>query len=219
MYDFFWRLSKWFPSLSKEQLIAFAQHRDLLLRYNQRLNLISPHTVQKIDQIHFADSILGCQYIHSFLSSQTSVLRDTLYDLGSGNGFPGIIFSILYPNQKVCLVEIQPRKVEYLKQLVFLLQLKNISFSHKDASSLHPQSVTYAMTRAYKPISYLLSTHSKIFSSKTHVFHFKGKNWQKELNMDESKNQKWKHVLLGSYQLPDQKEKKNLFILRSSYLL
>ena len=226
MRDLFWRLPQWFPFLSRQQQVVFLQYRDLLLYYNKKINLISSGTVQEMDCVHFTDSIFGSQCIYSFLSSQSSSFhsKDTLYDLGSGNGFPGVVFAILYPHQKVCLVEIQSKKIEYLRQLISLLELQNVSLFHGSALSLSPQSVVYAVTRAYKPISYLLFKHRRIFSSQAQIFHFKGKNWQKELDRknigdkDSDKNRQWEHILLEKYQLPDKNSIRKTFIVKSSFI-
>ena len=218
-HDSYWRLSQWFPFLSEEQQLSFLKQRDFILRYKDKINLISKHTVREMDQIHFADSILGCRFIQHYLYTSSILWKDSvLYDFGSGNGFPGIVFSILYPDCKVCLVETKEKKSIFLKQLIHLLQLKNASVFHGSTLSFEEKSIALVITRAYQAIADLLSAHNKIFSFGAHVFHFKGKNWEKEKAELPIKYQKeWETTLLATYQLPDQQVKKDFHILRSSY--
>ena len=217
--EFCWRLDQWFPFLSEKQKVSFLKQRDLILQYRDKINLISKNTLKEIDKLHFADSILGSQLIQNFLYKSFSVCNDVLYDFGSGNGFPGIVFSILYPNYKVCLVEINGKKAELLKQFIYLLKLKNTFVFYGDAMSIKKGSVVLAMTRAYKPIANLLFTHNGVFSSHAHVFHFKGKNWEKEKAPFGSQYVKrWGNTLLGKYHLPDESIKKEFYIIKSSCL-
>ena len=116
-----WRIKEWFPDLESKILIQFESFFELVVRHNKTINLISPKTVPVADALHFADSILGSQIIADDITGLKSIA-----DFGSGNGFPGIVFGILYPDIEVNLVDYDPRKVEFLNHVVATLSLRNI---------------------------------------------------------------------------------------------
>ena len=96
-----WRIKEWFPSLSEKTHQQLKVYHSELLKFNKVVNLISSKTVPHADAIHFADSLLAAEQV-----IKKAIQFEPLYDLGSGNGFPGLVYSILYPDQKVILVDI-----------------------------------------------------------------------------------------------------------------
>ena len=53
-------------------------------------------------------------------------LPQTAIDLGSGAGFPGVPFALLAPEVQVTLIESQQKKATFLKELIRVLELKNV---------------------------------------------------------------------------------------------
>src|SRR6267154_6122106 len=91
-----WRIRDYFKEVPDESLEYFKLFQVELLKFNQRLNLISVNSESNADIVHFYDCIKASQYL-------TGQLEDveTVDDFGSGNGFPGLIFSILNPKKKM----------------------------------------------------------------------------------------------------------------------
>ena len=85
-----WRINTWFPDLSEDVKKKLKILHDDLLKFNKTNNLISIKTIGHADAIHFADSILASKAIYS------SMNIDEIYDFGSGNGFPGVVFALMY---------------------------------------------------------------------------------------------------------------------------
>ena len=117
-----WRLDAWFPNLSTETQEKLKIYRDELMKANKLISLISVKTIFAADAIHFADSIMACQIIQEADPAMTEI-----YDLGSGNGFPGLIYALLFPKVKVVLVESELKKADYLKRMVDILALSNVA--------------------------------------------------------------------------------------------
>ena len=84
-----WRIDAWFPDLSKTTVELLKKYRDELMSANKAAQLISTKSIFHADALHFADSILASRIIQ-----EDSPLVGEIYDLGSGNGFPGIIYGI-----------------------------------------------------------------------------------------------------------------------------
>ena len=55
---------------------------------------------------------------------------DTLFDVGTGVGFPGVVLKIMYPNLKVALIDSLQKRVNYLNEIIKELDLKDIEAFH-----------------------------------------------------------------------------------------
>jgi 16S rRNA (guanine527-N7)-methyltransferase len=109
-----------FIELDEMRLRAISKYIDLLLKWNARINLTAIHEPKEIVQRHFGESLFTAKY----LLEQSPV--GTAIDLGSGAGFPGVPFALLAPDIQVTLIESQNKKATFLKELIFLLELKNV---------------------------------------------------------------------------------------------
>ncbi len=98
--------------VSRETIDRFAIYRDLLIRWQRRINLVGPSTIAEIEQRHFADSLQLAP-----LLGQT----ETIADLGSGAGFPGLILAMVLAERdggKVHLIESSGKKCAFLREVV-----------------------------------------------------------------------------------------------------
>ena len=91
-------LSSWI-GLSELQIDQLYQHYELLLRWNQRMNLTTVKPGSETVIRHYCESLFFAAHL-PVKEQDTSVL-----DLGSGAGFPGIPMAILRPEWRVTLVE------------------------------------------------------------------------------------------------------------------
>jgi len=93
--------------VSRETQDKLEQYHALLLKWQKAINLISPGTVETAWHRHFEDSL----QILSLISENTK----TLYDLGSGAGFPGLVAAMCRPDLDVHLIESDERKGQFLR--------------------------------------------------------------------------------------------------------
>ena len=91
----------------KEQLEIY---KDFLIEYNKHTNLTRIIDENDIYLKHFYDSLTIVKYID--LSN-----KNTLLDIGTGAGFPGMVLKIVYPNLDVTLLDSNNKKITFLKQL------------------------------------------------------------------------------------------------------
>lgn len=92
--------------VSHETLERLRQYHALLLKWQQKINLISPNTVSDAWKRHFIDSTQLAPLIPEGITS--------LYDLGSGAGFAGMVLAILRPDIHVTLIESDAKKCAFL---------------------------------------------------------------------------------------------------------
>ena len=105
------------PFLPSEELddalLALVErHLDLLLRWNQRMNLTGLRTPEEIVTRHFGESLFAARQL---------LARDattTTFDFGSGAGFPGLPFKYWAPGLRLTLIEGHGKKATFLKEVV-----------------------------------------------------------------------------------------------------
>lgn len=112
-----------YPALnvSKEQARKFQIHFERILVRNPGLNLISKGSAEHAFESHYADSILASDFIEKHLDNL--VVRE----LGSGAGFPGIVFAIRNPHKKLEIYEKHREKREFLISVVEELGLEKVT--------------------------------------------------------------------------------------------
>jgi 16S rRNA (guanine527-N7)-methyltransferase len=122
-------------SLSPEQLAQFARYRELLLDWNQRVNLTSITNPQEVLTKHFLDS-LACILAIPAERWQEPL---TLLDVGSGAGFPGLPLQIVFPHWQITLLEATGKKVRFLEAAISELELQAHAIQGRAEELAHDQ--------------------------------------------------------------------------------
>ncbi len=192
-----WRIDSWFTDLGDKGKVLKKFHAELI-QSNKVINLVSAGSIVNADQIHFSDSIIACRII--FKASKGA---KEIFDLGSGNGFPGVVYAILFPEVVVNLVESDSRKCEYLRTLVTRLDLKNVKVIEKQIEALPADSVKFAFSRGLAAIPKALLMTRKIFALGGTLYHIKGTEWPLEIaEMPTQLCSFWRSGLVSEYSLP-----------------
>ncbi len=120
-----WNLFAKQESLSLEQVDLFKRYLALLLSWNKKINLTTITDPQKVVYYHFQDSLVLKRIVD--LATMSNIA-----DIGSGGGFPGIPLAIVYSHLDVVLIEVNQKKINFLKEVIATLQLKNVFISDYD---------------------------------------------------------------------------------------
>ncbi|MCI0575640.1 MAG: 16S rRNA (guanine(527)-N(7))-methyltransferase RsmG [Chloroflexi bacterium] len=123
----------WGLELTAGQLAHFARYQELLLAWNERLNLTAITGPADIQVRHFLDS-LSCTLVTGDLTGQRVV------DVGAGAGFPGLPLKILYPGLQLVLVESMVKKTRFLEAVVADLGLQDVAILAERAETLGQQA-------------------------------------------------------------------------------
>lgn len=119
--------------LTSQQLEKLNQFYELLISWNQKMNLTRIIKKEDVYLKHFYDSLT--------LSKVIDLKQDlTLCDVGSGAGFPGIVLKICFPNLKITLLDSLQKRVNYLNEIIKELDLKNIEAIHTRAEDYAKQN-------------------------------------------------------------------------------
>jgi 16S rRNA (guanine527-N7)-methyltransferase len=107
-------LSPFGLQLASEQIGRLSTYLDLLLRWNEKINLTAIRSAEECITRHFGESL----YLARFAE-----LRGGLLDIGSGAGFPGLALMIAFPELQVTLLEPVAKKRAFLKEVARLCEL------------------------------------------------------------------------------------------------
>ncbi|MFN7906368.1 MAG: 16S rRNA (guanine(527)-N(7))-methyltransferase RsmG [Pseudobdellovibrionaceae bacterium] len=193
-----WRIKDWFSFLSDKQLEQFQTYATELLNANKTSNLIPSKSISALDLVHFADSILASQLIY-----QKNPGLKSIYDIGSGPGFPGVVFGIMYPEVRVNLVESDGKKADFLRSQIALMGLSNVLCLQRSIETLPDDSIEYAVSRNYAQLTKSLISTRKCFKKGGVYFHMKGDEWSMEVSQIPTQLcSQWEVALFGDYKLP-----------------
>lgn len=109
---------------SKDKL--FKQYMDMMLRYNQKINLTAITEESEIIEKHFIDSL-------TVLESGKIQSGCRLIDIGAGAGFPSIPIKIMNENISVTMLDALQKRVDFLREVIKELGLKDIEALHMRA--------------------------------------------------------------------------------------
>ncbi|MGN1337591.1 MAG: 16S rRNA (guanine(527)-N(7))-methyltransferase RsmG [Candidatus Coprovivens sp.] len=109
--------------LKEEQLKNLDIYCKFLIEYNSHTNLTAITEEEQVYLKHFYDSL-------TILKSIDMNKVESLIDIGTGAGFPGMVIKILFPEIEVTLLDSNNKKINFLKELAQKLNLKKINFYH-----------------------------------------------------------------------------------------
>ena len=119
-------------SLTEVQEAQLEQYYQLLVQYNEHMNLTGITEHGEVYLKHFYDSLTLIKAIHL-------EKIQTLCDVGTGAGFPGIVLKIVFPKIQVTLLDSLNKRIEFLKVVIQELHLTDIE-------AIHTRAEEYAMT-------------------------------------------------------------------------
>lgn len=138
---------------SPEVISKFALLKELLVDWNEKINLTAITESEEVDIKHFIDSAtcLATGYIKD---------GDEIIDVGTGAGFPGVPIKILNESLQVTLLDSLNKRIKYLEDVVSKLELKDVKLVHSRAedggvNKLYREKYDVALSRAVAAMNVL----------------------------------------------------------------
>ncbi|MDE5599564.1 MAG: 16S rRNA (guanine(527)-N(7))-methyltransferase RsmG, partial [Ureaplasma sp.] len=109
-------------NLSDDKLDLIFKYKDFLQSQNKISNLTRLDSEKLVYSSYFLESLMP------FINMNFKpVQNQSLLDIGTGSGIPGVLLKIVYPELNVTLIESNSKKINFLSKLIELLKLENIS--------------------------------------------------------------------------------------------
>lgn len=144
-----------------------------LLKWNKAFNLTAITSEQEALDLHLIDSVAISPYIKKY---------DSLLDVGTGGGLPGIPLAILNPDKQFSLLDTNSKKTRFLKQTVYELGLKNVEVIHSRVQDFsHNSGYACILSRAFASIRDMVDWTSHLLAEDGHWCAMKGVYPEEEL--------------------------------------
>lgn len=197
--------------LSEEQKEMFYEYMNILLEWNQKINLTTIIKPEDIIIKHFIDSLTVLKYIKNE--------KINVIDIGTGAGFPGIPIKIANESNNVTLLDSLNKRVVFLDNVINELKLKDIVAVHARAEEYIKKEkreiYDIAVSRAVANMSTLLEYLLPYLKINGICVCMKGPNIEEELeNSKKALNiLGGKIIKIDSFNLPDG-SKRNIIIVK-----
>lgn len=197
-------------NITEEQINLLDKFYNLLIGWNEKINLTTITNYEEVYLKHFYDSLT--------LFKEVELNKDIkLCDVGSGAGFPGIVLKICFPNLKITLVDSLQKRVNYLNEIIKELGLKDIEAIHtrmEEYSKIHEEEYDIITARAVANLNTLLEISVKSLKLNGYLVLMKA-NCEEELN--NCKNAVFslscKITNINEFKLPKEESKRTLITI------
>jgi 16S rRNA (guanine527-N7)-methyltransferase len=144
-------------ALDARQAAQVETYLDLLLRWNQKINLTSIRDPEQAVIRHFGETI----FIQTL-----EALAGSLLDIGSGAGFPGLALKIVFPSLPATLLEPVAKKRAFLKEVIRCCEIDAVEVRPERLEEIVRQGLqfTVATARAVGPINWLVEQSIAVLS-------------------------------------------------------
>ena len=197
--------------LTKEQIEKYYNYMNLLLEWNEKINLTAIIDPKEIILKHFVDSLTIAKYVKD---------DEKLIDVGTGAGFPGIPLAIVKENTDIVLLDSLNKRINFLQEVKENLKLENITTIHGRAEEFgknkkERETYNIATSRAVAPLNILLEYLIPLVKVGGKAICMKGSN------IEEMENAKNALEILGGkiekieeITLPNSDIKRNIIIVK-----
>ena len=171
-------------SLTPKQLSDFTVYYELLIEWNEKMNLTAITDPQEVAIKHVVDSL-------SCMDTEFLPENCTLIDVGTGAGFPGFPIKIMRPDIRLTLLDSLNKRVSFLKEVGSRLDIQDVNYIHGRAEEVartkeHREKYQVSSARAVARLNILCELCIPFLSLNGCFIAPKGAQYQEELN--EAKN-------------------------------
>lgn len=168
--------------LEEKQIEQFYQYMQILLHWNEKVNLTAITKPEEIILKHFIDSMTIQKYIEP---------NQKLIDIGTGAGFPGIPLKIIRKDIQIILLDSLNKRVQFLNTVIEQLELEKIETVHARVEEFgknkkYREQFDYATSRAVANLTTLSEYLLPLVKIKGKCISMKGSNIKEEI--DQSQN-------------------------------
>ncbi len=193
---------------TEDQLEKLNKFYNLLIEWNKKINLTRIVDEKDVYLKHFYDSLT--------ITKEVDLSKvNTLCDVGTGAGFPGIVLKIMYPNLQVTLIDSLQKRVNYLNEIIKVLELTDIKAIHSRGED-YKGNFDVVTSRAVANIEKLVK-YTMHLVSKNGVFIAMKGNIDNELtdSIKQKLSKKYKIIKINKFKLPIEESDRSLVVMKN----
>ena len=182
--QFIEELSKIGIQLSEKQLEQLHIYYEMLVEWNKVMNLTGITEEDQVYLKHFYDSL-------TIVKAVDLKQEETLCDVGTGAGFPGLVLKICFPHLNVTLVDSLQKRLTFLEEVIKKLDLNGVETVHARAeeySLATREKYDVVTARAVAPLSILLEYCAPLVKVGKYFVPMKGNIAQEILSIENAIN-------------------------------
>jgi len=186
----------------------FETYKRELVEWNRRIDITSIATDEDMAIKHFIDSLLPSVFIKN---------GAFVMDIGSGGGFPGIPLKIYKPDLRMILLEASEKKVVFLKHIIRILGLKNITPINQRAEdkgfrTVMKETVDVVLSRAFSRFKDFFDIARHYVRPGGMVIGMLGREWERAIQEADSliKTYGFEVKITRHFELPRQKGQRTI---------
>lgn len=194
---------------TEEQLSQLDKFYHLMLEWNEKINLTRITAEKEVYLKHFYDSLT----LNKVIDLKNV---NTLCDVGTGAGFPGVVLKIVFPNLRITLIDSLLKRVNYLNEIIKELKLQDIEAIHSRGED-YKGEFDVVTSRAVANIEKLVD-YTMHLVSKNGVFVAMKGNIDKELTESVAKklNKKYRIIKIEKFTLPIENSERSLVVIKKA---
>ena len=123
-------------TLTQTQFNQFDKYYEMLVEWNKVMNLTGITEYEEVNEKHFVDSL-------ALVKALDISKVQTVIDIGTGAGFPGIPLKIVYPELEVVLLDSLNKRIKFLDEVIRTLGLEKIR-------TIHGRAEDFAKKKEYR---------------------------------------------------------------------
>lgn len=193
---------------TEDQLKKLEKFYQLLIKWNKMINLTRITEEKDVYLKHFYDSLTLNKVIELDKIN-------TLCDVGTGAGFPGIVIKIMFPNIKITLIDSLNKRINYLNKIIKELELDNIKAIHIRGED-YKETFDVVTSRAVANIEKLVN-YTMHLVKKDGVFVAMKGNISEELTplVKNKLSNKYEIVTIKQFLLPIEESQRSLVVMKN----
>lgn len=205
--------------LDDKMLEKFEMYKNLLVEWNEKINLTSITDDYEVIMKHFVDSLEIVKYINK---------NENIIDIGTGAGFPGIVIAIYFDsNVNITLLDALEKRLNFLSEVIQKLGLKKIKLLHGRAEEIgndiiYREKFDVATSRAVSSMNILLELSIPLVKVNGRCLLLKGSKAREEINASktalEKLNSKINDDFTYEYKVNDEVYERHIIEVKKSQI-
>lgn len=112
----------------KNMLEKLEKYMEEILIWNEKINLTAITQREEFIEKHYVDSLIA--------HSEEFIVAESIIDVGTGGGFPGIPLAIVYPEKNFLLIDSLNKRLKVIAEIVDKIGIKNVEVLHGRAEDI-----------------------------------------------------------------------------------